>query len=172
MRKNYRFRVHGICTLFLTLMLGSMGLMAKTPAFTGEGTNTGQAKPLAGGTAVNAFTKNSFTGNDPATILKKETANGGKHLSFIENKGQITDQNYKQRKDIQFSLRAANGLNIFVGNGEIHYQFNKNDNPEEEKSKTQNPQQAPNPNCKTSATAPVCVFILVLRFCACLRFGA
>lgn len=45
-----------------------------------------------------------------------------KPLSFIENKGQITDQHFKSRKDIDFKLEAP-GLNIFVGNGQVHYQW-------------------------------------------------
>jgi hypothetical protein len=48
-------------------------------------------------------------------------------LSFTENKGQITDQNYLPRPDIQFQLKAANGLTIFVGDGALHYQFAKAD---------------------------------------------
>jgi hypothetical protein len=44
-------------------------------------------------------------------------------LSFIENKGQIHDQDSKVRSDIQFSLKAVNGLTIFIGDGAIHYQF-------------------------------------------------
>ncbi|MBS1586104.1 MAG: SBBP repeat-containing protein [Bacteroidetes bacterium] len=46
-------------------------------------------------------------------------------LSFIENKGQVTDQYYSPRNDIQFKLAATNGLNVFIGNGAIHYQFTK-----------------------------------------------
>ena len=49
-------------------------------------------------------------------------------LSFIENKGQVTDQYHKPRTDIQFRLNATPGLNIFVGNGAIHYQFAKAEN--------------------------------------------
>jgi hypothetical protein len=45
-------------------------------------------------------------------------------LVFIENKGQIIDQNGKHRKDIDFKL-AGKGLNIFIGDGQIHYQFAK-----------------------------------------------
>lgn len=43
--------------------------------------------------------------------------------AFMENGGQITDQFHTRRNDIQFRLGAANGLNIFVGNGALHYQF-------------------------------------------------
>jgi hypothetical protein len=53
-------------------------------------------------------------------------AKGG-NLFFIENKGQITDQYYNPRNDIQYKLSAGGGLNIFFGNGAIHYQFSKFD---------------------------------------------
>lgn len=43
-------------------------------------------------------------------------------LLFIENKGQIVDQHGKHRKDIDFKL-AGNSLNVFIGKGQIHYQF-------------------------------------------------
>ena len=46
-------------------------------------------------------------------------------LSFAENVGQIKDQNNQRRNDIQFRVGATNGLNIFIGNGAIHYQFSK-----------------------------------------------
>ena len=51
-------------------------------------------------------------------------------LSFIENKGQVTDQNNMPRPDIDFRLPAASGLTIFVGDGAIHYQFSKKENTE------------------------------------------
>ena len=44
-------------------------------------------------------------------------------LSFIENKGQITDQFRSPRPDIGFSIKTGGGLSIFVGSGAIHYQF-------------------------------------------------
>lgn len=43
-------------------------------------------------------------------------------VSFIENVGQITDQYHNQRNDIQFKVPGGN-LNIFIGDGAIHYQF-------------------------------------------------
>jgi hypothetical protein len=46
-------------------------------------------------------------------------------LYFIENKGQITDQYYKTRSDIQFAF-SSKGVNVFIGRGELHYQFTKN----------------------------------------------
>ena len=48
-------------------------------------------------------------------------------LSFIENKGQVRDQYRNARQDIQFQLKAAGGLSIFIGDGAIHYQFSKAD---------------------------------------------
>ncbi|MCB9046552.1 MAG: SBBP repeat-containing protein [Chitinophagales bacterium] len=46
-----------------------------------------------------------------------------RHLYFMENKGQVTDQYYKARPDIDFKLSATSGLNVYVGSGAIHYQF-------------------------------------------------
>lgn len=43
---------------------------------------------------------------------------------FIENIGQITDQHGQPRNDIQYRL-AAKGIDIFIGNGQIHYQWIK-----------------------------------------------
>ena len=51
------------------------------------------------------------------------------NLCFIENMGQVTDQDRKPRKDIQYQLATGSGLNIFIGNCAIHYQFSKCDNP-------------------------------------------
>jgi uncharacterized protein YjdB len=48
-------------------------------------------------------------------------------LTFVENVGQVKDQNNQQRADIQFKVGAANGLSVFIGNGAIHYQFSKAD---------------------------------------------
>ncbi len=68
----------------------------------------------------------------PFTIMAKEPVSAkqakqfGQHsLCFIENKGQVTDQFSKPRKDIQFKVVAGNGLNIFIGNGEMHYQWSE-----------------------------------------------
>lgn len=46
-------------------------------------------------------------------------------LSFIENKGQVTDQWLNSRNDIQYSVRAAGGLTVYIGNGALHYQFSR-----------------------------------------------
>jgi len=45
-------------------------------------------------------------------------------LTFIENKGQITDQYGHGRKDIRYKA-AANGVSVFIGNGQLHYQWSK-----------------------------------------------
>src|SRR5690606_30264848 len=44
-------------------------------------------------------------------------------LHFVENKGQIRDQYQNARPDIDFKLEATNGLNLFIGSGQLHYQF-------------------------------------------------
>lgn len=49
-------------------------------------------------------------------------------LSFTRNIGQVRDQYRNPRNDIQFSVAATGGLNIFIGNGELHYQFSKAEN--------------------------------------------
>lgn len=54
---------------------------------------------------------------------------GNTPLYFIENKGQITDQYRKQRSDIDFKLNSGN-ITVFVGDGQIHYQWSKVANPE------------------------------------------
>src|SRR5688572_29963315 len=45
-------------------------------------------------------------------------------FSFVENKGQITDQYNNTRSDIDARL-SGSGVNIFIGKGAIHYQWNK-----------------------------------------------
>ncbi|MBS1771218.1 MAG: PKD domain-containing protein [Bacteroidetes bacterium] len=63
----------------------------------------------------------------PLTTHAKE--DGLKHrmyrentICFIENAGQIVDQNHKSRKDIDFKLNA-NDITIFIGDGQMHYQW-------------------------------------------------
>lgn len=46
------------------------------------------------------------------------------NLFFTENKGQVTDQYYKPRTDIDFKL-GDGSLNVFIGDGKMHYQFSK-----------------------------------------------
>jgi len=45
-------------------------------------------------------------------------------LTFIENKGQITDQYGNTRTDVQYKT-GSGGVSIFVGNGQLHYQFSR-----------------------------------------------
>ncbi len=45
-------------------------------------------------------------------------------LYFMENNGQVTDQFYQARCDIQYSIEGP-GMTLFIGNGELHYQFSK-----------------------------------------------
>ncbi len=54
-----------------------------------------------------------------------ESFTTGSSLYFIENSGQITDQFYHPRTDIDFRIPAGNGLNVFLGKGKIHYQWSK-----------------------------------------------
>ena len=49
-----------------------------------------------------------------------------KPLCFVENKGQVLDENNHSRNDVQFKL-AGKGLNLYIGNGQLHYQFRKVD---------------------------------------------
>lgn len=43
-------------------------------------------------------------------------------FSFIENKGQVTDQYGNRRPDINYRL-GGSGLSMFVGKGQLHYQW-------------------------------------------------
>ncbi|MBW7913878.1 MAG: SBBP repeat-containing protein, partial [Taibaiella sp.] len=56
----------------------------------------------------------------PASISAKDN----NHIQILENKGQITDQHGAMRKDIDVKLEA-NGVTMFVGDGEIHYQWSR-----------------------------------------------
>lgn len=47
---------------------------------------------------------------------------GDASFAFTENKGQLADQFYHSRNDIQFRL-AVNDMNVFIGNGRLHYQW-------------------------------------------------
>lgn len=53
-----------------------------------------------------------------------KTAGWPDQPGFVENKGQITDQYRKPRTDVQFKLQS-HGVNLFIGNGQLHYQWNK-----------------------------------------------
>ncbi len=69
-----------------------------------------------------------FSGQLSAYPGKNEFAHKPAPLSFIENKGQVTDQSQNSRNDIQFIIKAAPGLTVFIGCGSILYQFSKSDN--------------------------------------------
>jgi len=82
----------------------------------------------AKGLTNNPATKNLFdlTNNYAPKIAANSVCTPqNTSLSFIENIGQITNQDGNSRRDIQFSVKAAAGVNIFIGNGAIHYQFSK-----------------------------------------------
>lgn len=51
-----------------------------------------------------------------ATNLKKQQF-------FVQNIGQVTDQYGNTRRDIDFKLQAAAGLNVYLENGALHYQW-------------------------------------------------
>jgi hypothetical protein len=60
------------------------------------------------------------------TEAKIYPVNSSKELYFIENNGQIKDQYHHPRNDIQYLLHS-DGITVFIGNGQLHYQFaNKN----------------------------------------------
>ncbi|MBS1771368.1 MAG: SBBP repeat-containing protein [Bacteroidetes bacterium] len=57
------------------------------------------------------------------TYAHNEKKSSGLHsMPFVENKGQIIDQNGKQRRDIDFSIQQQ-GFNVYVGSGSFHYQW-------------------------------------------------
>jgi hypothetical protein len=45
---------------------------------------------------------------------------------FTQNIGQVTDQYFMPRTDIDFKLSTANGLSVFIGGGKMHYQWMAN----------------------------------------------
>jgi hypothetical protein len=53
---------------------------------------------------------------------KNNISIGAQKNFFIENRGQIRDQEGKPRTDIQYMLQAP-GISVFMGNGQLHYQF-------------------------------------------------
>ena len=61
-----------------------------------------------------------------SVFAKKETSVAGAYntVQFIENKGQVTDQHGAVRRDIDVKIEA-NGVVMFVGDGEIHYQWSR-----------------------------------------------
>lgn len=55
---------------------------------------------------------------------KEKTVQQVQQLRFEENRGQFADQHGRPRADIQFRLQAP-GMTVFIGNGQLHYQFYK-----------------------------------------------
>jgi len=72
--------------------------------------------------ALCSFLSVSLAAKDAKTV----PGNKGLHtpLCFVENKGQVVDQNNRPRNDIQYKL-SARGVDMFLGNGQLHYQFKK-----------------------------------------------
>lgn len=57
--------------------------------------------------------------------------NTNNNLVFVENVGQITDQRYTVRNDIDYKIEG-HGLNLYIGSGALHYQWNYVPNDDEE----------------------------------------
>ncbi len=70
---------------------------------------------------LSCFMSASLLAKDVKTLQHRSL---DKPLCFVENKGQVMDGNNHFRSDVQFKL-AAKGLNLFVGNAQLHYQFRK-----------------------------------------------
>ncbi len=64
-----------------------------------------------------------FAKNIDDAIVKKATSGPG---VFVENKGQVVDQNNTYRSDIDFKYKAAN-VDVFVGDATMHYQWMKSE---------------------------------------------
>src|SRR4051794_5245798 len=77
-------------------------------------------KPIAGIACILLFV--FVTGSIYAQ--KPTYCSSASDLFFAENNGQIRDQFKKPRTDIRYSLRAP-GMNVFIGNGQLHYQFSR-----------------------------------------------
>lgn len=70
--------------------------------------------------------------------------------AFIENIGQVTDQYQNKRSDVIARYTAADGLNIFLGNTSIHYQWTT----ENEMYRMDVKLIGANPNAKVSKELP------------------
>ncbi len=71
-------------------------------------------------------------------LMKKNDISASHNLFFIENKGQVTDQYFKSRTDIQYKLSAGNRFKyIYWERGAIHYQFSKEENADQVAAATQ-----------------------------------
>ena len=82
------------------------------------------------GIAVNARENNILT--------LQSFANKQASLSFMENKGQITDQYHHPRKDIVCKVNLSESLTAFIGVGFIEYQFVQPISSEEKKPQFEN----------------------------------
>lgn len=71
---------------------------------------------------VSDYTRLPATAGMDRTNIKKKVTPAG--LVFTENKGQIKDQYGHLRSDIDFRVNGG-GVNVFIGKGEMHYQFAK-----------------------------------------------
>ncbi len=77
--------------------------------------------------------------------VQKQT--NSKLLVFIENAGQIVDQHYRPRTDIDLKL-SNNGAALFVGSGQLHYQWYKSNKPAPTKEKPEDIQPGMQPAFK------------------------
>ncbi len=70
-----------------------------------------------------------------AKDVKQATVGGGlvKPVCFVENKGQLRAQDNKACNNIQYKLSTP-GMSLFVGNGQLHYQFKKSEGTSHEHS--------------------------------------
>jgi hypothetical protein len=76
----------------------------------------------------------SQKGRDLATATLRKLTQGNaekSNLFFLENRGQVRDQHGALRSDIDFKLETP-GMNLFVGSGHMHYQWNKFDESSEQ----------------------------------------
>ncbi|RYD57412.1 MAG: T9SS type A sorting domain-containing protein [Sphingobacteriales bacterium] len=73
---------------------------------------------------VCAFCSFTHVYANPAESSPNSKFSKSNSLVFIENNGQVTDQFHKQRGDIDFKL-SASGMNIYIGDGQVHYQWSK-----------------------------------------------
>ncbi len=73
-------------------------------------------------TGYNGYARSRASG-DPATLLHNSAQQQG--LFFVENKGQIRDQDGHTRKDISYRMNAGKGIHIFIGNTGLHYQWSQ-----------------------------------------------
>jgi hypothetical protein len=81
------------------------------------------------GVGVNGREGNGSVGTTPQDLSgvkgrakAGELLKSGQNIVFTENKGQIKDQYGKHREDIDFKI-IGKGVNVFVGDGKIHYQW-------------------------------------------------